>query len=252
MAILWRRLGLREASSGEFGCEWPSKSALPRSSSPRTCHEHAGYGPWQPTWVRLFRTQAEHPGRLSRPPECASGVPERRTSKQSAFGTGTIGWTPMTNTDTQIATILDRYGEPVTGNVWQTEGETFIHHKTLERIAGKAKITFAPPTILRTGRDEAVLLVIGRLGERMEWSIGEALVGVNYDPPGSEPAYVYAMAEKRGKDRVILKLIELSDVVSSEEPHAVERPQSSSNENTPTSQSGSESGLVGELKRNLD
>ena len=63
----------------------------------------------------------------------------------------------MTNTDTQIATILDRYGEPVTGNVWQTEGETFIHHKTLERIAGKAKITFDPPTILRTGRDEAVL-----------------------------------------------------------------------------------------------
>ena len=42
----------------------------------------------------------------------------------------------MTNTDAQIATILDRYGEPVTGNVWQAEGETFIHHKTLERIAG--------------------------------------------------------------------------------------------------------------------
>ena len=130
----------------------------------------------------------------------------------------------MTNTDTQIATILDRYGEPVTGNVWQAEGETFIHHRTLERIAGKAKITFAPPTILRTERDEAVLLVIGRLGERMEWSIGEALVGVNYHVPRSEAAYVYAMAEKRGKDRVILKLIELPDVVSSEEPHVVESP----------------------------
>ena len=111
----------------------------------------------------------------------------------------------MTNTDTQIATILDRYGEPVTGNIWQAEGETFIHHKTLERIAGKAKITFDPPTVLRAGRDEAVLLVIGRLGERVEWSIGEALVGVNYHAPGSEPAYVYAMAEKRAKDRVILQ-----------------------------------------------
>src|SRR5919107_2581370 len=122
----------------------------------------------------------------------------------------------MTNTSEQIATILARYGEPVTGNVWQVEGETFIHHKTLERIAGKAKITFDPPTILRTERDEAVLLVIGRLGERMEWSIGEALVGVNYHVPPSEAAYVYAMAEKRGKDRVILKLIELPDVVSSE------------------------------------
>ena len=157
----------------------------------------------------------------------------------------------MTNTDTQIATILDRYGEPLTGNVWQAEGETFIHHKTLERIAGKAKITFDPPTILRTERDEAVLLVIGRLGERMEWSIGEALVGVNYHVPRSEAAYVYAMAEKRGKDRVILKLIELPDVVSSEEPHAVESPPSSPNENTPAVLS-LEPGLVGELKRTLD
>jgi len=157
----------------------------------------------------------------------------------------------MTNTDTQIATILARYGEPVTGNIWQAEGETFIHHKTLERIAGKAKITFDPPTVLRAGRDEAVLLVIGRLGERVEWSIGEALVGVNYHVPGSEPAYVYAMAEKRGKDRVILKLIELPDVVSSEEPHAVESPPSSPNENTPA-ELDLEPGLVGELKRKLD
>ena len=157
----------------------------------------------------------------------------------------------MTNTSKQIATILDRYGEPATGNVWQVEGETFIHHKTLERIAGKAKITFDPPTVLRAGRDEAVLLVIGRMDECVEWSIGEALVGVNYDLPGAEPAYVYAMAEKRGKDRVILKLIELSDVVSSEEPHAVENPPSSPNENTPAVLS-LEPGLVGELKRTLD
>src|SRR5690349_12645519 len=157
----------------------------------------------------------------------------------------------MSNTDTQIATILARYGEPATGTVWQVEGETFIHHRTLERIAGKANITFDPPTILRAERDEAVLLVIGRMGERMEWSIGEALVGVNYHVPGSEPANVYAMAEKRGKDRVILKLIELPDVVSSAEPHTVERPPSSSNGNTPAVLT-LEPGLVGELKRTLD
>src|SRR3954453_13879076 len=107
----------------------------------------------------------------------------------------------MSNTDEQIETILARYGEPMTGSVWQAEGETFIHHRTLERIAVQAKITFDPPTVLRAERDEAVLLVVGRMGERMEWSIGEAFVGVNYHVPGSEPAYVYAMAEKRGKDR---------------------------------------------------
>ena len=157
----------------------------------------------------------------------------------------------MTIADTQIATILDRYGEPMTSSVWQAEGETFIHHRALERIAGKANITFDPPAVLRAERDEAVLLVIGRIGEWMEWSIGEALVGVNYDVPGSEPAYVYAMAEKRGKDRVILKLIDLPDVVSSAEPHAAERPPSSSNESTPAVLS-LEPGLVGDLKRHLD
>ena len=44
----------------------------------------------------------------------------------------------MSNTDEQIETILARYGEPMTSSVWQAEGETFIHHRTLERIAGKA------------------------------------------------------------------------------------------------------------------
>src|SRR5215207_8055715 len=158
----------------------------------------------------------------------------------------------MTNTDAQLATILDRYGEPADGNVWHVEGQAFIHHKTLERMAAQAKITFDPPTVLRAERDEAVLLVVGRMGERAEWSIGEALVDVNYHVPEPEAAYVFAIAEKRAKDRVILKLIELHDVVSSEEPHAVESRPSSSNENTPTAELGLEPGIVGELKRKLD
>src|SRR3954470_5730122 len=139
----------------------------------------------------------------------------------------------------------------MTGSVWQAEGETFIHHRALERIARKAKITFDPPAVLRAERDEAVLLVVGRMGERVEWSVGEALVDVNYHVPGSEPAYVYAMAEKRAKDRVILKRIESPDVVSSAEPHAVESPPSSPQESTPAVLS-LEPGIVGELKRTLD
>jgi len=157
----------------------------------------------------------------------------------------------MNNADEQIASILARYGEPADGSVWQVEGQAFIHHRTLERIAAQARITFDPPTVLRAESDEAVLLVVGRMGERAEWSIGEALVGVNYHVPEPEAAYAYAMAEKRAKDRVILKLIELPDVVSSEEPHAVESPPSSPNENTPA-ELDLEPGLVGELKRKLD
>ena len=53
--------------------------------------------------------------------------------------------------------------------------------------------------------------------DRVKWSMGEALVNVNYRVSGKQAAYVYAMAEKRGKDRVILKLIELHGLVYSEE-----------------------------------
>jgi len=156
----------------------------------------------------------------------------------------------MNNANEQIATILARYGEPAVGNVWQVDGQAFIHHKTLERIAAQARITFDPPTVLRSERDEAVLLVVGRMGERAEWSIGEALVDVNYHVSGSEAAYVYAMAEKRAKDRVILKLIELQGLVSSEQD-AVEGIPPNANQNTSAPELDPEPGIVLELKRTL-
>src|SRR4051794_22297526 len=123
----------------------------------------------------------------------------------------------MNTADKQIADILAKYGEPFAGNVWRVQGQAVIYHKALERIAAQARITFDAPIVLRAERDEAVILVAGRMGERTEWSIGEALVGVNYRVTGRQAAYVYAMAEKRAKDRVILKLIELHGLVYSEE-----------------------------------
>jgi hypothetical protein len=123
----------------------------------------------------------------------------------------------MNATDHKIADVLARFGEPMAGNVWRVQGTPVIYHKVLERIAAQAKITFDPPSILRAERDEAVILVTGRMGDRAEWSIGEALVDVNYRVSGKQSAYVWAMAEKRAKDRVILKLIELHGLVYSEE-----------------------------------
>ncbi|UHC14370.1 trna delta -isopentenylpyrophosphate transferase [Methylobacterium currus] len=125
--------------------------------------------------------------------------------------------------DKQIADILATYGEPLAGNVWRVQGTAVIYHKTLERIAAQAQITFAPPQILRAERDEAVILVTGEVrlandaGTRREWSIGEALIGVNYRVSGKQAAYVFAMAEKRAKDRVILKLIGLHGLLYSED-----------------------------------
>lgn len=129
----------------------------------------------------------------------------------------------MRTADKQIADILLRYGEPFGGNVWRVQGTAVIYHRTLERIAAQAGIAFDPPVLVRAERDEAVILVTGRLAgvkpdvERVEWSIGEALINVNYRVSGKQAAYVYAMAEKRAKDRVILKLIELHGLVYSEE-----------------------------------
>jgi hypothetical protein len=123
----------------------------------------------------------------------------------------------MNATEKKIAEVLAKFGEPMAGNVWRVQGTAVIYHKALERIAAQAEIRFDPPTIVRAERDEAVILVTGRMGERLEWSIGEALVGANYRVSGKQAAYVYAMAEKRAKDRVILKLIELHGLVYSEE-----------------------------------
>jgi len=123
----------------------------------------------------------------------------------------------MSTADQQIADILAKYGEPIAGNIWRVQGQAVIYHKALERIAAQAGIAFGPPTVLRAERDEAVLLVTGSMGERTEWSIGEALVNVNYRVSGRQAAYVYAMAEKRAKDRVILKLVGLHGLLYSEE-----------------------------------
>jgi len=116
-----------------------------------------------------------------------------------------------------VRTILKEFGETDSSNVWTVQNATVIKHACLERVAAKASITFDPPQVLRAERDEAVILVTGKRGQRVEWSIGEALVNVNYRVTGKMAAYVYAMAEKRAKDRVVLKLINLHGLAYSED-----------------------------------
>jgi len=123
----------------------------------------------------------------------------------------------MNAKDKKIAETLAKFGEPMGDNIRRVQGTAVIYHKTLERIAAQAKIQFDVPTVLRAEKEEAVLMVVGRMGDRLEWSIGEATIGMNYRVSGKQAAYPYAMAEKRAKDRVILKLIELSGDVYSEE-----------------------------------
>lgn len=85
-------------------------------------------------------------------------------------------------------------------------------HKFLERVAGKAGITFNMPTVLNCVADEVAVCVEGvDKNGNTSWSIGEASLKNNKNE------YRWAMAEKRAKDRVILKLLGIAGYMYSEE-----------------------------------
>ena len=97
-------------------------------------------------------------------------------------------------------------------SLWDCHGNWILKHKACEKIAADKGITFDEPIIIESNAEKniAVVVVTGYLGDRMEWSFGEAT------PKNSKNSYPYAMAEKRAKDRVILKLIGLHGDVYSE------------------------------------
>jgi hypothetical protein len=125
--------------------------------------------------------------------------------------------------------------------IWEVQGTPVVKHKDVERLGAAMGIKWDKPQILRAEAYEAVIIVFGSVGDKMEWSIGEAKIMEmldtgkknqwgksirepkagcfgNYIVTGSQAAYPYAMAEKRAKDRVILKLADLhGDAYSSEE-----------------------------------
>ncbi len=83
----------------------------------------------------------------------------------------------------------------------QRSGKYIITHDACEKIASKEKIVFGPPQVLNTEQNFVRMVVSGKKGEAVVWSIGEA------DSKNCKNLYMGSMAEKRGKDRVILKLI---------------------------------------------
>lgn len=115
--------------------------------------------------------------------------------------------------DQKLLDILLRYGEKPETALWDCHGTWVAYHKALERIAAKAKIVFDVPEIIVADANSkiAVIYVTGKMGDRSEWSFGEAA------PYNNKNGYPFAMAEKRAKDRVTLKLIGLHGEVYSEE-----------------------------------
>jgi hypothetical protein len=115
--------------------------------------------------------------------------------------------------DPRIADILKQYHPNPRAAVWDCHGTTVIYHKDVEIVAAAAGITFDKPVLLEAnGKDKCVALCVSaHLGERSDWSIGEA------SPANNKNGYPYAMAEKRARDRVVIKLLGLSGFVYSED-----------------------------------
>jgi hypothetical protein len=122
------------------------------------------------------------------------------------------GVSAMPGLPREIAEFMERYGVEA-ADLWEVRNGAYaIKHKALERVAVEQKVTFDPPTILFIDHKEksAGLLITGRMGERVEWTTGEA------GPGNNKNAYFLAMAEKRAKDRVTLKLLMAHGAIYSE------------------------------------
>lgn len=115
--------------------------------------------------------------------------------------------------DPHLLEVLTKYGERPEDALWDCHGTWVAYHKAIERIAARAGVVFDMPQIIEANSEKktVAIAVRGNMGERSEWSFGEAA------PSNNKNSYPYAMAEKRAKDRVVLKLVGLQGLVYSEE-----------------------------------
>jgi len=114
----------------------------------------------------------------------------------------------------KLQAIIKEVGLTERQATWDCHGTPVVLHKALEKIAAAKNIVFDAPQIIEcsTEKKYAVLCVTGHMEGATEWSIGEAA------PYNNKNSYPFAMAEKRAKDRVILKLVGLhGDVYSQDE-----------------------------------
>jgi len=82
-----------------------------------------------------------------------------------------------------------------------TRSMWIITHDACEKIAAKENIQFGAPTIYRDTNQDVAIVGDAKRGNKVIWSTGEA------SPKNCKAPYMFAMAEKRLKDRLILKLI---------------------------------------------
>jgi hypothetical protein len=105
---------------------------------------------------------------------------------------------------------------------WEVRRGTWaITHKACEKIEDAIKVEWQPPQLIETDSASAVsMIVFGTVGNVTKWATGEA------SPKNNKNAYPWAMAEKRAKDRVIIKLAGVSgDLYSDSEADDFKKPE---------------------------
>jgi len=111
----------------------------------------------------------------------------------------------MAKAKADLIALKEKFGL-VKEDVWDCHGTLVMLHRTCESVAQQVGITFDPPKVLFAEGESIAILVNGHVGDESAWSVGEA------SPKNNKNAYPWAMAEKRAKDRVILKLARFSEV----------------------------------------
>jgi hypothetical protein len=112
----------------------------------------------------------------------------------------------------KVKELLKELGMTRDTACWEVrKGMWAVKHFALERIAARLNIQFDQPQTMHVAPDFVALCVTGRLGDVAEWSVGEASAATSHNK------YFCAMAEKRAKDRVILKLIGVHGEVYAED-----------------------------------
>jgi len=134
----------------------------------------------------------------------------------------------------KIKGILNQYGLGKEA-VWDCHGTWVMYHAPLEQIAAKAGVTYDDPTVIEadTKNKTATIMMRGHLPSgASEVTFGEA------SPQNCKNSYPWAMAEKRAKDRIVLKLVGLhGSVYSMDEADWQDKPPAPqaepANESTP-------------------
>ena len=134
--------------------------------------------------------------------------------------------------DPRLLEVLKRCKINPRAAVWPLERKGkviawIIKHQFVEMIGAHEGVVIDPPTEygIDLGEKRAWVLVRGRLGERQDWTFGEAATYNLGKGPGS--SYPLAMAEKRAKDRLVLKLVGLHGLAYSSEEADFEAERSS-------------------------